>query len=130
MLFLPAAAQDYSKMSVMVRRMVHEHHQSALSPVRPGQKAAPRTAIAAAQPRLTAFVRCADKELLRESGCHILASWDDIHIAVMPLAAVGSLSERAEVGRIEAGAPCQIAADKTAGIVLLTYGSRWQTAYR
>lgn len=120
MLFLPAAAQDYSKMSVMVRRMVHEHHQSALSPVRPGQKAAPCTAFAAAQPRLTAFVRCADKELLRESGCHILASWDDIHIAVMPLAAVGSLSERAEVGRIEAGAPCQIAADKTAGIVQAT----------
>lgn len=120
MLFLPAAAQDYSKMSVMVRRMVHEHHQSALSPVRPGQKAAPRTAIVATQPRLTAFVRCADKELLRESGCHILASWDDIHIAVMPLAAVGSLSERAEVGRIEAGAPCQIAADKTAGIVQAT----------
>lgn len=115
------SAQDYSKMSSMVRRMAYDCRLAEKKQLLMRQKAASyATESSVRQQSMTAFVRCADTDVLRSEGCRILASWDDIHIATVPLKAIAPLSERREVKRIEAGMPCSVAADTTASIAHVT----------
>lgn len=51
---------------------------------------------------LCAFVRATDVEALRENGCHVLASFNDIHIASIPLTHLSRLAMDKRVLRIEA----------------------------
>ena len=77
-LCLQAFAQMH-KVSPYVRRAVMEAERQETS--------ADARSSAAVERRIMAFVRTDDTGLLRRSGCRILASWDDIHIADIPLSA-------------------------------------------
>lgn len=52
---------------------------------------------------MNAFVRTADADVLRQHGCRILASFDDIHIATIPISQLRTLAANDVIERIEAG---------------------------
>lgn len=65
---------------------------------------------------LTAFVRTSDKKVLESHACKILAQWDDIYIAAIPLTEINSLALEKQVSRIEAGESCMVTND-TASVI-------------
>lgn len=104
---MSAAAQDYGKMSPLVRRAV-----IASKTVR----AAGRQQLSAVgEPGICAFVKVSGEAeaVLSEAGCRILASFGDIHIADIPLECLASLSADCRVERIEAGGINSLCMDTT-----------------
>lgn len=65
---------------------------------------------------LTAFVRTDDVAALTDRGCRILAQWDDIVIASIPLSQLRTLASLPQVKRIEAGRSCAVTSDTSATI--------------
>lgn len=65
---------------------------------------------------LTAFVRTSDKEALDKHGCEVLAQWDDIYIAAIPLTELNALALEKQVARIEAGESCMVTNDTSSVI--------------
>ena len=94
---MSAAAQDYGKMSPLVRRAVIS--SKAMRPAGRQQSSV------VCRPSICAFVKVSGepKTVLRETGCRSLASFGDIHIADIPLERLVSLSADSRVERIEAG---------------------------
>ncbi len=70
-----------------------------------------------AERRIVAFVKTVDRGVLRRNGCRILASWDDIHIADIPMGRLQQLAMNPAVLRIEAGESCRLANDTVRSIV-------------
>ena len=101
---------NVSKMSSYVRRAATEHRQQS------------RRAPASEQRRqesICAFVRVSgdgSSELTRH-GCRVLARFDDIYIADIPLDRLTALSESPSVSRIEASESCTVQNDTSALIV-------------
>lgn len=67
--------------------------------------------------RLTAFVKSSSTSALKENNCRILAQWDDLYIASIPMEKIKSLAANASVSRIEASAPMHINNDTSALIL-------------
>ncbi|MBO5613306.1 MAG: S8 family serine peptidase [Prevotella sp.] len=63
---------------------------------------------AISDPAMTAFVQTSSPELLRQNGCSVLASFDDIHIVSLPLSKIAAIAGLKQVLRIEAGRPCSV----------------------
>lgn len=63
------------------------------------------------EPMLTALVRTPYAEMLWQEGCPVLASWNDIHVASIPLSKIEYLVSLPQIKRIEAGQPCHITND-------------------
>ena len=106
-LCLQAVAQMH-KVSPYVRRAVMEAERQETS-------ADARSSVAVER-RIMAFVRTDDTGLLRRSGCRILASWDDIHIADIPLSRLDELAHNPGILRIEAGESCCLTNDTVRSI--------------
>ena len=106
-LCLQAFAQMH-KVSPYVRRAVMEAERQETS--------ADARSSAAVERRIMAFVRTDDTGLLRRSGCRILASWDDIHIADIPLSELNRLAHNPGILRIEAGESCCLTNDTVKSI--------------
>lgn len=112
LLLLPSLSwsQSQDKMSSFVRKAVREYHYS--------QKGGRRNARMGdeAVPRMTAFVRTSDVQVLRNCGCSIYANWDDIYIAEIPLDKMAYLCSHSSVRRIEAGRSCAVTNENSASI--------------
>ena len=67
--------------------------------------------------RMTVLVRTDDVETIDRAGGRVLASWGDIHAAVVPVCRIGELAAMPRVVRIEAGACNMVTNDTTAHIV-------------
>ena len=67
--------------------------------------------------RMTVLVRTDDVEAVDRVGGRVLASWGDIHAAVVPVCRIGELAAMPRVVRIEAGACNSVTNDTTAHIV-------------
>ena len=106
-LCLHAGAQMH-KVSPYVRRALLEQERQ--------DNVAGARSSATDERRIMAFVRTADTGLLRRSGCRILASWDDIHIADIPLCRLARLAQNPRILRIEAGESCFLANDTVKSI--------------
>lgn len=65
---------------------------------------------------ITAFVRTSDTDVLTSNSCHILAQWDDICIASIPLSKIEKLASMKQIKRIEAGESCMITNNETSRI--------------
>lgn len=102
-----AVAQDYSKMSPLVRRAVIDSKT-----VRAASRQQPSVV---GRPSICAFVKVSGdaKSVLSEAGCRSIASFGDIHIADIPLVRLASLSADCRVERIEAGSINSLCMDTT-----------------
>lgn len=112
LLFMPSSSwpQGQEKMSGYVRQSVMKY-QNSQTHGRRNSKAA-----ASAVPCITAFVKTSDVSELKRQGCRIHASWDDIHIAAIPLNKVSALCSKSSVKRIEAGRGCGVTNENSATI--------------
>ena len=106
-LCLTLQAQERHKLSPLLRKAEREYR---LMPQTRG------TATGKGK-EIVALVKCNDDRVLRQEGCRIWRSWDNIHATSIPLGRLSALSGRSEVQRIEAGRPCQICVDTTASIL-------------
>lgn len=102
-----AQATDYNKLSRYVRMALTDH------------RATMRRASGQDRRELCALVRTktADTTPLTESGCRVLTSFGDLHVAAIPLRVLSSLSSYPSVVRIEAGAPHSVTMDTTICVV-------------
>ena len=101
---------NVSKMSSYVRRAATEHRQQSRRAPASEQRL---------QESICAFVRVSgdgSSELTRH-GCRVLARFDDIYIADIPLDRLTALSESPSVSRIEASESCTVQNDTSALIV-------------
>ena len=109
--FLTLAAQspDYGKMSSKVRRVAMENQRHA------GRKALKGMTDHRC---LIAFVKTAEGggDVLADYDCEVLARWDNLSIARIPIRNLSALSRASRVLRIEAGEPCEAQLDTTAHI--------------
>lgn len=103
-------SQGQEKMSGYVRQLVMKY-QNSQTHGRRNSKAA-----TSAVPCITAFVKTSDVSELKQQGCSIYASWDDIYIAAIPLNRVSALCSKSSVKRIEAGRSCMATNDNSADI--------------
>lgn len=71
----------------------------------------------ATRPTLTAFVKVTEAKELIACGCEILAQWDDLFIASIPLDSLEPLAAKKAVSRIEACRPMSIANDTCAQLL-------------
>lgn len=65
-------------------------------------------------PTITAFVKANNDKSLLENGCRILAQWDDLYIASIPLYKINNLAKNPDIMRIEAGPHAEIHNDSCA----------------
>lgn len=65
------------------------------------------------QQTITALVKTDDVNVLKDNGCKIYSSWDNIYAASIPLSRLDVLARDSHVKRIEAGKPCEITLDTT-----------------
>ncbi len=63
---------------------------------------------------ITAFVKANNDKPLLDNGCEILAQWDDLYIASIPLHKINNLANNSEIMRIEAGPSADINNDSCA----------------
>ena len=66
---------------------------------------------------VTAFVKSTSRSALLDAGCQILAEWDDLYIASIPLCNLYSLASHKDVMRLEAGKSTTACNDTTAQIL-------------
>ena len=66
---------------------------------------------------VTAFVKTTNRSSLLDAGCEILAGWDDLYIAKIPLDNLYLLASQKDVMRVEAGKPTEVCNDTTAQIL-------------
>lgn len=97
---------DFLKMSPFVRKVASRQYDKEWRAK--GRKTERRNDKA-----IVAFVRTDDANVLTSSDCAILASFDDIHIAKIPLRNLNALSLLPEIKRIEAGKSCHLTLDTT-----------------
>jgi len=95
----------HKKASSMIKRLAVERNYVL-------QKAKSRS-ISNDNRKVTSFVRCSDADVLRQHNCKIMAQWDDIYIAEIPIHKLPVLLASKTVQRIEAGEPCEIQMDTT-----------------
>ena len=112
---LSIAGQHRQKMSALVREAAASAREAKFV-----KGSAPSAA-----PFITALVSIdrreagggAPHQLLRDYGCRVLASWDNIFVAAIPLTSLDALASLAAVTRIEAGASNDVTLDTTHLIV-------------
>ena len=106
-------AAQTGKMSSFVRRAYMEH----LAQKRSGDAAlAAKSGVRKTEQKMTAFVATKEPDLLRKYGCSVLASFDSIHIALLPLSKIGAIAKLEQVSGIEAGEPYYVTNNDAASI--------------
>lgn len=96
------ADAQMQKMSPMVRRVVMKNGQTKQQLAAKGSASQNMSIAKADSRKMTAFVRASDKNVLRDNGCKVLAEFDDIYIASIPVSRLRSLASSDAVSRIEA----------------------------
>lgn len=98
-------AQTNGKLSHYVSKAYHEYKQG---------KGMRKTAGTVTRDNrcITALVKCANAtDITSKAGCRILASFDDIHVASIPLRMLPSLTADPSIIRIEANESCHLCVD-------------------